>query len=370
MTSALNPSAATSAVQPLARFDPRHWSFDWNGLIEASIALAVAVAIALVLHRLLFVVLRRLARLSDTPLDEMVFEKLYRPIRLAMVAIAIGTASQASTLLATIWSKAAVFAVPAIIGWIAFAVIKALTHALEYRAEISADPVAARSHRTRIAILSRTAVTVVVVITVGLMMLGIPGVRDVGTTLLASAGLAALAVGAAAQPALKSLIAGLQMAITEPIRIGDLVVIDGHTGRVEEIRMSFVIVRTWDERAVMVPTNRFLDQSFENWSRKNEMLTGPVFLHLDPGTDIAPIRAEFLRFLATQDLWDGRTARALMTEARTDNIEVRLAMSARTISDLFDLRCAVREHMLDWMREQMPDALIRRGTVIPAAAGV
>ena len=362
-------STVDSAAGAAHWFDPRYWRLDVDGLLDAGVTLLVAFAVALVLHRLIFAALRRLARLSETPLDEMVFERLYRPMRLAMIAIAIGTASQASTLLAVVWSKVAVFAVPAIIGWIAYTLIKALAHTLEYRAELSTDPVIARSRRTRIAILSRTAVVVVVVITVGLMLLGIPGVRDVGTTLLASAGLAALAVGAAAQPALKSLIAGLQMAITEPLRIGDLVVIDGHTGRVEEIRMSFVIVRTWDERAVIVPTNRFLDQTFENWSRKNEMLTGPVFLHLDPATEIEPIRAEFLRFLATQELWDGRTARALMTEARPDNIEVRLAVSARTIGDLFDLRCAVREHMIDWLRTEMPDALIRRNAVVQVAPG-
>lgn len=357
---------AAAPVRPLALFDPRNWTVDWDALMRSGIALTVAVLLALVLHRLLFAGLRRLASLSETPLDEMVFERLYRPLRWTMVAIAVATASQADPLLGQIWAKVAVFAVPALIGWIAYTLIKALAHALEYRAELSPDPVSARSRRTRIAILSRTAVVVVVVITVGLMLLGIPGVRDVGTTLLASAGLAALAVGAAAQPALKSLIAGLQMAITEPLRIGDLVVVDGHTGRVEEIRMSFVIVRTWDERAVVVPTNRFLENTFENWSRRNEMLTGPVFLHLDPATDIEPIRAEFLRFVATQDKWDQRTARALMTEAHPESIEVRLAMSARTIGDLFDLRCAVREHMIGWLRETMPDALIRRHLVTAA----
>ena len=354
---------ALSAAKPMAaldRFDVRRWAIDWGALAGAGITLALAVTIALVIHRVLFAVLRRLAALSETPLDEMVFERLYRPLRWAIAAIAIAMAGEADPLVATAWGRVAVFAVPALIGWIAYSLIKALTLALEYVADLSKDAVTARSRRTRIAILSRTAVTLVVVITVGLMLLGIPGVRDVGTAMLASAGLAALAVGAAAQPALKSLIAGLQMAITEPLRIGDLVVIDGHSGRVEEIRMSFVIVRTWDERAVVVPTSRFLDQTFENWTKANEMLTGPVFLHLDPITHVEPIRQEFLRFVAAHPLWDERTATALVTEARPDSIELRLAVSARTIGDLFDLRCAIREHMIEWLRDEMPDALIRR----------
>ena len=184
-------------------------------------------------------------------------------------------------------------------------------------------------------------------------------VRDVGVTLMASAGLAALAVGAAAQPALRSLIGGLQMAITEPLRIGDLVVVEGHTGRVEEIRMSFVIVRTWDERAVVVPTSSFLEHSFENWSRQSEMLSGPVYLHLDPATEIAPIRAEFERFVATRKEWDGRTAELVMTEAYPESVELRIGVSAATIADLWVLRSDIREHMLEWLRVEMPDALIR-----------
>ena len=118
---------------------------------------------------------------------------------------------------------------------------------------------------------------------------------------------------------------------------------------------------------MIVPTSQFLDQSFENWSRKSEKLTGPVFLHLDPATDVAPIRQEFLRYIATQDLWDRRTAVVLMTEAHPESIELRLAMSSLTIGDLFALRCAVREHMIEWLRDNMPDALIRHRLEVEAA---
>ena len=131
--------------------------------------------------------------------------------------------------------------------------------------------------------------------------------------------------------------------------------------------MSFVTVRTWDERVIVVPTSRFLDQSFENWSRRSEKLTGPVFLHLSPATEIAPIRAEFLRYIETQDLWDGRTAALMMTEAYPESIELRLGMSAATIGDLWELRCAVREHMIDWLRREMPGALIRHRLEVEAA---
>ena len=215
------------------------------------------------------------------------------------------------------------------------------------------------------AVLSRIATFAIVVITVGLMLFSIPSVRTIGTTMLASAGIAALAIGAAAQPALKSLIAGIQVALTEPMRIGDLVKVDGEAGRVEEIRMSFVTVRTWDERLIIVPTSRFLDESFENWSRSNEELTGPVFLHLDPIANVTPIRAEFERFVSEHQLFDGRNLALLMTEAYPESVELRLTMSAATIADLWTLRCETREHMLEWLRENQPDALIRHRLEVP-----
>ncbi|MGD9471667.1 MAG: mechanosensitive ion channel family protein [Novosphingobium sp.] len=336
--------------------------------VEAAIAASIAIAIALGLHLVLFRVLKKVAAASESATDDMLVRQLARPSRYALIALALVLAARELPLLAHVWQRVAGFVMPALVGWMAIAILRALVRASEMHATIAgADDSEARRRRTRISIFSRIASFIVVFITIGLMLLSIPGVRDIGVTLMASAGLAALAVGAAAQPALKSLIAGFQMALIEPLRIGDLVVIDGHTGRVEEIRMSYVIVRTWDKRAIIVPTSRFLDQTFENWSGINEQLTGPVFLHLDPATEIAPIRAEFERFVATQEGWDGRTATALLTEAHPESIELRLAMSAATISQLFDLRCAVREHMIGWLRHEMPDALIRHRLEVETA---
>ena len=187
-----------------------------------------------------------------------------------MIAIALSIGAHTDALVGGGWDIIVSFASPALLGWVAYAIVKGLAAGWDAHMQSLGDPVALRSQRTRIAILARTAKFAIIIIAVSLVMLNIPGVRDIGTTMLASAGLAALAVGAAAQPALKSLIAGIQMALTQPLRIGDLVKVDGQAGRVEEIRMSFVTVRTWDERVLVVPTARFLDQSFENWSRVND----------------------------------------------------------------------------------------------------
>ena len=337
----------------------------WNEVGRSALIAGVAVSLALVLYSFVIGIVAKVTRLSHTDADAVALDKLRSPLKWLAVEFGLSVAAQGDRHLGNFWSAVDAFVVPAVFGYLVLGIVRAIAAALEQRTEERVDPVAARSRKTRIALISRTVATVVVIVTVGFILLGFPVVRDVGTGLLASAGLAALAIGAAAQPALKSLIAGLQMAITEPLRLGDMVKVDGETGRVEEIKMSFITIRTWDERVLVVPTSRFLDDSFENWSRKSEALTGPVFLHLDPATDIDPIRAEFERFVDAHELFDGRNKALLMTEAYPESVMLRLTVSAQTIGELFQLRCAVREHMLGWLRANMENSLIRHRLEVP-----
>ncbi len=322
-------------------------------LAVALLAAAIAIVVALVVHRLLFGMLHRIAVRSDSGTDDMLVNTLARPSRYAFVALALVLAAREIPALDDIWEKVAGFAMPALVGWMALAVLHAFIHALTERADITvADNRRARRRRTRLAIFSRIGTGLIVFVTVGLMLLSVPGVRDIGVTLMASAGLMTLAVGAAAQPALKSLIAGLQMALTEPIAIDDVVLIDGETGRVEDIKSTYVVVRTWDERRLIVPTSKFLETSFQNWSRSGTGLTGSVMLYLDPMTEIAPLRAEFERLVRANPLFDGRVSHVQVTNMTHEAIEVRLTMSARHMGALGELRAAMREAMLDWLRRQ------------------
>ena len=204
----------------------------------ALIAAAIGIAVALVMHYLLYRLLTRLARASEGKADDLVVERLATPTRYAMAALGLGLAARETVLLAEVWQRVAGFVMPPLIGWIALAALNAFVKASALEAEARPDDSLAARRRTRLAIFSRIGAFLVVFVTVGLMLLAIPGVRDLGLTLMASAGLAGLAVGAAAQPALKSLIAGLQMALTEPINIGDLVTVDGQSGRVEDIKTT------------------------------------------------------------------------------------------------------------------------------------
>ncbi|MDG5750831.1 mechanosensitive ion channel [Qipengyuania sp. XHP0211] len=341
--------------------------YPWNYLAFAAAATAVALAV----HWLAFRLLRRFARSSNSESDNMLVRRLAMPTRVALIALALVITAREIPAFEAIWQKLAGFIMPALIGWIALATLHALVEAMKLRADITvADNLAARRRRTRLTMLSRIVTFIIVFVTVGLMLLSIPGVRDIGVTLVASAGLAGLAVGAAAQPALKSLIAGAQMALTEPINIDDVVIIEGEWGRIEDIRTTYVVVKIWDERRLIVPTMRFLEDAFQNWTKKTAQLLGSVMLYLDPATKIAPIRAEFERQINANALWDGRVQVAQVTETMRDAIEVRLLMSAKDSSALFDLRCDIREGMLDWLAETMPEAFARLRIASPEMEAV
>lgn len=331
-----------------------HWAEKGTG---AAIAGAIALAFAFAVHFVLFAVLDRIARLSPTRSDDVVIDRLRQPLRWSLAAVFVSLAAESQPALAHIWGIVARFVVPALMGWVAFALVKAFAVVMSNRAELSNDELAMRSRRTRIAILSRSLGFVIIFVTVALMLLGIPGVRNVGVTLMASAGVVSLAVGIAAQPALKSLIAGIQMALTEPIRIGDLVVIENESGRVEDIRMTYVVIRTVDERRLIVPTAKFLETTFQNWTRVAGGITGSVVLPIVAGQPIEPIRAAFLERLGKHPDWDKRTGELQVSEVKIEAVELKLLMSATGPTAMARLRFAMREAMLEWLRLEMPDAL-------------
>ncbi|AJP73888.1 mechanosensitive ion channel family protein [Sphingomonas hengshuiensis] len=325
---------------------------------------ALAVVVALVLHWLLLQVSHRAAARTSTGLDDILIRRLHGPARWLLVAFALSSIHSGLALGeqgVRVWTQLAGLIFPALLGWTAVAVLGVMTDTVLARADISvADNLRARRRRTRAGILYRIAVFVVLLITFCLMLMSIPSVRSIGVTLIASAGLAALAVGAAAQPALKNLIGGLQMAFTEPIRLDDVVIIDGEWGRIEEIRLTYVVVRIWDERRLVVPVSKFLEESFQNWTRQTSQLLGSVFWYLDPACDVPRLRARLEQVVKASARWDGRFYNLQVTDTKPEAIEVRALMTAADASTAFDLRCEVREAMLDFIRTEMPEAIVRR----------
>lgn len=333
-------------------------------LVTIALVLAVAIGIALAVHGAALSLLRRLANRTASTSDDILIARIARPTRWILIAVAIGFAQRSLPLgswALALWQQATGFVLPGLVGWLAIAVIHALSDISIAKSDISvADNLQARRRRTRITILTRIAIFLAIFLTICMMLLSIPGVRSVGVTLMASAGLAGLAVGAAAQPALKNLIAGVQLAFTEPIRIDDVVIVDGEWGRIEDIRLTFVVIRIWDDRRLVVPVSKFLEESFQNWTRASAELLGSVFLHVDPAADVARIRAEAKTIIEAHDDWDRRFWNLQVTDAKAESLELRVLVTAADASTAFNLRCAVREALTSFIAREMPEAIVQR----------
>ncbi|HKX36283.1 MAG TPA: mechanosensitive ion channel domain-containing protein, partial [Rhizorhapis sp.] len=305
--------------------------------------IAAAIAAALLLHALAFWLMKRLIRRTRREDDDIVLCALQQPVRWLMVLLALGIVVEPLPLgdaLERYWSVGSRMVLAAMVGWLAIAFTGALRQIVELRNDISvADNLQARRRRTRVAILHRITQFLIGFITLSMILIAIPGVRTIGVTLMASAGIAGLVLGAAAQPALKNLIAGIQMAFTEPIRIDDVVIVEGEWGRIEEIRLTYVVVRIWDDRRLVVPVSWFLEKPFQNWTRETSHLLGTVFFHVDPRADVGRIRRKIEEAAAANPRWDKRVAILQVTEHRAEALELRALLSARNAGDAFDLRC-------------------------------
>ncbi len=222
-----------------------------------------------------------------------------------------------------------------------------------------ADNLEARRIQTQTRVLSRVLMGGIIVLGISLVLLQFDMVAKIGSALLASAGLIGLVAGIAAKPVFGNLIAGLQIAVTQPIRLDDVVIVEGEWGRIEEIGSSYVVVRIWDERRMVVPLTWFIENPFQNWTRRSADLLGTAFLWLDYRAPIPAIRAELERICKGEPLWDGRVCVTQVTETTEHTLQVRLLVSARSSGDAFDLRCLVRERMLDFLAREHPQALPR-----------
>ncbi|WP_396617223.1 mechanosensitive ion channel family protein [Lysobacter soli] len=222
-----------------------------------------------------------------------------------------------------------------------------------------ADNLEARRIQTQTRVLSRIAQGVAILAGVSIALMTFPAIRQIGTTLLASAGIIGLVAGIAAKPVFGNLIAGLQIAVAQPIRLDDVVIVQGEWGRIEEIDSTYVVVRIWDERRLVVPLQWFIENPFENWTRTTSQLLGTAFLWLDYRTPMAEVRKALQHICETDERWDGRVCVAQITDSDQSTLQVRLLVSARNSGDLFDLRCAVRERMIEFLNASHPYALPR-----------
>jgi small-conductance mechanosensitive channel len=242
--------------------------------------------------------------------------------------------------------------------------IVSLTRVLEdvlaerYRLDV-ADNLQARHVHTQMRVLRRVFLVVLGVITLSLMLMTFPTARQLGTTLFASAGVAGIVIGMAARPTVANLIAGVQIALTQPIRIDDVVIVENEWGRIEEITTTYVVVRIWDLRRLVLPLSYFIEHPFQNWTRVTADILGTVFLYTDYRIPVENVRAELHRILESSGMWDGKVWGLQVTNATEHTVELRALMSAPDASQAWDLRCHVREGLIEFVQRTYPDSLPR-----------
>jgi len=218
------------------------------------------------------------------------------------------------------------------------------------------DNLKERKIKTQLQFVRKFTISLIIIITAAIVLLSFESMRKIGAGLLTGVGIGGIIIGFAAQKSLGNLLAGFQIAFTQPIRIDDVVIVEGEWGRIEEITLTYVVVSIWDQRRLILPITYFVEKPFQNWTRVSADLLGTVFLYLDYTVPIPPLREELTRLLNAHKLWDKRVNVVQVTDNKAETVEVRFLMSAASSSAAFDLRCDIREHMIAFVREHYPQS--------------
>ncbi len=322
--------------------------------------LSLAGAIALLIHSTVRRLLRRLLR-ERPPYLRSFLNNTRGLTQLALLVAALSIALPLTPFdydSKIVIARMLLIAVIALIGWalIVASHMAADLYLLRYRLDTS-DNLLARKHITQVYILRRVTDTLIVLVTLGSALMTFESVRQYGVSLFASAGVAGLVAGLAARPVLSNLIAGLQIAMTQPIRIQDAVVVENEWGVIEEITSTYVVVRLWDLRRLIVPLSYFIEKPFQSWTRQSTSLIGSVLLYVDFTAPVDRLRAKLAEIVKASKLWDGQVVALQVTDAKENSIELRALASARSAADTFALRCEIREKLIDFLQREFPTAL-------------
>ena len=333
-----------------------------HGWFFVVFTICAALVLANVVHYVLFRFLRR--RETGAGLGWGVQRYLGKPARaiflLTCLLIALPLIPGISDPVSEVVRQVFVVGIVISLGWFAIGCVYVFQAVLLRRYDLNGEnKVQARRVHTQFQLFRRILISFVVIVTIGAVLwtFNDPRIWHYGSGLLASAGVASLVLAAAAKSTASNILAGLQIALTEPIRIDDVVVVQGEYGRVEEITTSYVVIRIWDLRRLVVPLSYFIENSFQNWTRESSDIMGTAFLYVDYTVDVEELRGQLLGIVHPSPLWDGKVCGLQVTNLTDRTMELRCLMSSRTSSENFDLRCLVREGMIAYIREHHRDAL-------------
>lgn len=331
----------------------------WEQWLTFIITLALCAAIAIAVAFAVTFAVRMIVRKREWPAE--LTRRARRPFRALVLLLGVWVAvamSYPEENSAPVLSHLIGMIAIGITAWLMIALVLFATDMMlgQYSADVP-DNRHIRRIRTQTLILRRLSVAIIVVIAVSAILLTFPAVRTIGASLLASAGIASIVAGLAAQSTLANMFAGIQLVFSDALRVDDVVVAGGEWGRVGEVTLSYVVLDVWDERRLVLPCTYFTTQPFENWTRRGSGILGTVELDLDWRTPVSRVRERLTELVAGSDLWDGRSASVQVTDATGGVVRVRVLVSASDSGKLWDLRCLVREELVNFVRRETPHAL-------------
>jgi len=334
---------------------------NWETVIWSLGLLAAVVILGIILHYLLFYTIERMARRTQTILDDSLVKNCRRPLQLVIPLIAVSIVLPllkiSPTILAAL-KHVLSLAVIASVAWLFIRTTYVLDDIVLSRYKIDEkDNLRARKIYTQLQVFKRVVIVVVGILALATMLMTFEKVRQLGTAILASAGIVGIVVGLAAQRTIATILAGLRIAITQPIRVDDVVVVENEWGRIEEITFTYVVVRIWDLRRLILPITYFIEKPFQNWTRVTADILGTVFIYVDYTVPVQEIREELYRILKDSKLWDGHVWALQVTDATERTVQLRALMSAPDASSAWNLRCEVREKLIEFIQKNYPEGL-------------
>ena len=330
--------------------------------------LTAAVVFSLLVRALIFWILRRLASSKGALLGASLLKHSERPslwILPLLAVLAVLPGLPLPPQLMSAFEHITGLGLIASVAWLVILLVQITADLLSgrYRIDVE-DNLLARRIQTQFQMVHRLAVVLVVVVTIAVMLMTFPEIKHIGMSILASAGLASLVVGVSMKDTLANLVAGVQIAFAQPFRLGDAVVVEGEWGWIEEIGTMYVIVRIWDLRRLVLPLSYFLDHPFQNWTSKSAELLGYTYLYTDYTVPVEAVRTELRRICESTPLWAGKVCGVQVSDSDRSTMQLRALMDAHNSSDAWDLRCLVREKLIDFVQKNYPGSLPRfRGEI-------
>lgn len=329
--------------------------------IVAAVLFLTAILVAWIIHAIAWRVLVRLAG-ERHPFARQTLISTKGLTRLALMLFALMVTLPTAPLANEIRSalgKALLVAAIILIGWAAIAMVTMVASLYQQRFT-GEDDRQARKRVTQIGILKGAAITLLILLTAGAALMTFDSVRQFGVSLFASAGVAGLIAGFAARPVLSNMIAGMQIAITQPISLNDIVIVEGEWGHIDEITGTYVVVLTWDLRRLIVPLTYFIEKPFQNWTRGSTNLLGAVVFYVDYTVPVDRVRVKVEEIVKASSRWDGKVVNLQVTDAKVDALELRALASAANAADAWDLRCELRERLIAFLQSDYPQAFPKR----------